>query len=305
MARGQASRKKVEIEGRELSLSNLDKVLYPAAGFRKADVIDYYRRIAPWVLPHLAQRPPTLVRAPDGPDGPRFFEKNCPSHRPDWVDTAPGNEATGGTKGCLVEELPALVWLANLAALELHTHQWTLADPAHPTAMVIDLDPGPPATNIDSCRVALALRETLARLELQCVIKTSGGKGLHLSVPIHGSGATDEETKRFALALGQLLESRDPDRVLVDMTRSKRPGKVFIDWSQNDRHKTTVCAYSLRLRDRPTVSTPLAWPEVEAALEAGDVDALTFEAEAVVARVGEHGDLYADSLTLQQDLPAL
>jgi bifunctional non-homologous end joining protein LigD len=197
------------------------------------------------------------------------------------------------------------VWLANLAALELHTHQWTLADPAHPTAMVIDLDPGPPATIIDCCRVALALRETLARLELQCVIKTSGGKGLHLSVPIHGSGATDEETKRFALALGQLLESRDPDRVLVDMTRSKRPGKVFIDWSQNDRHKTTVCAYSLRLRDRPTVSTPLAWPEVEAALEAGDVDALTFEAEAVVARVGEHGDLYADSLTLQQDLPAL
>src|SRR5207248_8717284 len=274
MARGQ----KVEIEGRELTLSNLDKVLYPAAGFRKADVIDYYRQIAPWVLPHLAGRPPTLVRAPDGPGGPRFFEKNCPSHHPGWVDTAPGNEATGGTKGCLVEELPALVWLANLAALELHTHQWTLADPAHPTAMVIDLDPGPPATIIDCCRVALALRETLARLELQCVIKTSGGKGLHLSVPIHGSGATDEETKRFALALGQLLESRDPDRVLVDMTRSKRPGKVFIDWSQNDRHKTTVCAYSLRLRDRPTVSTPLALSAVEAALESGDADALAFEA---------------------------
>ncbi len=305
MARGQASRRKVEIEGREVTLSNLDKVLYPAAGFRKADVIDYYRRIAPWVLPHLAQRPPTLVRAPDGPDGPRFFEKNCPSHHPDWVDTAPGNEATGGTKGCLVEELPALVWLANLAALELHTHQWTLADPAHPTAMVIDLDPGPPATIVDCCRVALALRETLARLELESVIKTSGGKGLHLSVPILGSGATDEETKRFALALGQLLESRDPDRVLVDMTRSKRPGKVFVDWSQNDRHKTTVCVYSLRLRDRPTVSTPLAWSEVEAALEAGDEDSLTFEAEAVLARVAEYGDLYADSLTLQQYLPAL
>ncbi|MDQ1511462.1 MAG: bifunctional non-ous end joining protein LigD, partial [Actinomycetota bacterium] len=180
MAKGQ----KVEIEGRELTLSNLDKVLYPAAGFRKADVIDYYRQIAPWVLPHLAGRPPTLVRAPDGPGGPRFFEKNCPSHHPDWVDTAPGNEATGGTKGCLVEELPALVWLANLAALELHTHQWTLADPAHPTAMVIDLDPGEPATIIDCCRVALDLRETLHRLELQCVAKTSGGKGLHLSVPI-------------------------------------------------------------------------------------------------------------------------
>jgi bifunctional non-homologous end joining protein LigD len=301
MARGQ----KVEIEGRELTLSNLDKVLYPAAGFRKADVIDYYRQIAPWVLPHLAGRPPTLVRAPDGPGGPRFFEKNCPSHHPDWVDTAPGNEATGGTKGCLIEELPALVWLANLAALELHTHQWTLADPAHPTAMVIDLDPGDPATIIDCCRVALELRETLERLELQSVVKTSGGKGLHLSVPILGSGATDEEAKRFALALGQLLESRDPDHVLVDMTRSKRPGKVFIDWSQNDRHKTTVCVYSLRLRDRPTVSTPLAWSEVEAALDAGDDDSLTFEAGDVLARVAEHGDLYADSLTLHQNLPAL
>ena len=301
MARGQ----KVEIEGRELTLSNLDKVLYPAAGFRKADVIDYYRQIAPWVLPHLAGRPPTLVRAPDGPGGPRFFEKNCPSHHPDWVDTAPGNEATGGTKGCLIEELPALVWLANLAALEVHTHQWTLADPAHPTAMVIDLDPGEPATIIECCRVALELRETLERLELQSVVKTSGGKGLHLSVPILGSGATDEAAKRFALALGQLLESRDPDHVLVDMTRSKRPGKVFIDWSQNDRHKTTVCVYSLRLRDRPTVSTPLAWSEVEAAFDAGGGDALTFEAGDVLARVAEHGDLYADSLTLRQNLPAL
>jgi bifunctional non-homologous end joining protein LigD len=301
MAKGQ----KVEIEGRELTLSNLDKVLYPAAGFRKADLIDYYRQIAPWVLPHLAGRPPTLVRAPDGPGGPRFFEKNCPSHHPDWVDTAPGNEATGGTKGCVIEELPALVWLANLAALELHTHQWTLTDPAHPTAMVIDLDPGEPATIIDCCRVALELRETLARLELQSVAKTSGGKGLHLSVPILGSGATDDEAKRFALALGQLLESRDPDHVLVDMTRSKRPGKVFIDWSQNDRHKTTVCVYSLRLRDRPTVSTPLAWSEVEAALDARDDDSLTFEAGDVLARVAEHGDLYADSLTLRQNLPAL
>ena len=305
MARGKPSEQFVEIEGRELKLSNLDKVLYPAAGFRKADVIDYYRQIAPWVLPHLAGRPPTLVRAPDGPAGPRFFEKNCPSHHPDWVDIAPGNEATGGTRGCLVEELPALVWLANLAALELHTHQWTLADPAHPTAMVIDLDPGEPATIIDCCRVALDLRDTLAQLGLQSVVKTSGGKGLHLSVPILGSDATDEDTKRFALALGQLLESRDPDRVLVDMTKAKRPGKVFVDWSQNDRHKTTVCVYSLRLRDQPTISTPLAWSEVEAALESGDDAAVSFQAAAVLARVAEHGDLYADSLTLHQALPAL
>jgi bifunctional non-homologous end joining protein LigD len=301
MAKGQ----KVEIDGRELTLSNLDKVLYPAAGFRKADVIDYYRRIAPWLLAHLDGRPPTLVRAPDGPAGNRFFEKNCPGHHPEWVDTAPGNEATGGTKGCIVDDVPTLVWLANLAALELHTHQWTLADPAHSTAMVIDLDPGDPATIIDCCRVALDLRVTLTQLGLESVVKTSGGKGLHLSVPVIGSDATDEETKRFALALGQLLESRDPERVLVDMTRAKRPGKVFIDWSQNDRHKTTVCAYSLRLRDQPSVSTPIAWSEVEAALEGGDPDALAFDARAVLERVEEHGDLYADSLSLQQKLPAL
>jgi bifunctional non-homologous end joining protein LigD len=305
MATGKPSGQTIEIDGRELKISNLDKVLYPAAGFRKADVIDYYRRIAPALLPHLAGRPPTLVRAPDGPGGPRFFEKNCPNHHPEWVDTAPGNEATGGTKGCIVDELAALVWLANLAALELHTHQWTLDDPAHPTAMVIDLDPGEPATIIDCCRVALDLRATLAQLDLECVVKTSGGKGLHLSVPVLGSDATDDGTKRFALALGQLLESRDPERVIVDMTRAKRPGKVFVDWSQNDRHKTTVCAYSLRLRDRPTVSTPLSWSEVEAFYESGDADALAFEAGAVVERVAEHGDLYADSLTLHQSLPAL
>jgi bifunctional non-homologous end joining protein LigD len=298
MAKGQP----VEIEGRELTLSNLDKVLYPAAGFRKVDVIDYYRQIAPTMLGHLRGRPPTLVRAPDGPGGNRFFEKNCPGHRPPWVDASPGYEATGGTKGCIVADVPTLVWLANLAALEMHTHQWTMDDPAHPTALVIDLDPGAPATIVDCCRVALELRDTLEQLGLHCVVKTSGGKGLHLSVPVHGSHATDEDTKRFALALGQLLESRDPKRVLVDMTRAKRPGKVFIDWSQNDRHKTTVCAYSLRLHERPTVSTPVSWDEVS---DAGDVDALTFEARDTLARVEELGDLYADSLTLEQELPAL
>ena len=171
--------------------------------------------------------------------------------------------------------------------------------------MVIDLDPGEPATIIDCCRVALDLRDTLDQLDLECVVKTSGGKGLHLSVPVHGSDATDDDTKSFALALGQLLESRDPERVLVDMKRDKRPGKVFIDWSQNDRHKTTVCAYSLRLRDRPTVSTPLSWPEVETAHDSGDVDALVFETSTVLERVTEQGDLYADSLTVQQALPAL
>jgi bifunctional non-homologous end joining protein LigD len=301
-ARRPATSQQVDIDGRHLALSNLDKVLYPAAEFRKADVIDYVHRIAPVQLPHLAGRPPTLVRAPDGPGGNRFFEKNCPGHHPAWVNVSPGFEATGGTRGCLVEDVATLVWLANLAALELHTHQWTMADPQHPTAMVLDLDPGEPANIIDCCRVALALHDTLEQLGLGCVVKTSGGKGLHLSVPLQGSRATDEETKKFARALGQLHESRDPKHVLVDMAKEKRPGKVFVDWSQNDRHKTTVCAYSLRLRERPTVSTPLSWDEIA---DATDPDELAFESADVLARVAESGDLYSDSLDLHQELPEL
>jgi bifunctional non-homologous end joining protein LigD len=293
---------RVEIDGKELTLSNLDKVLYPAAGFRKADIIDYYRRIAPVMLPHLAGRPPTLVRAPDGPGGNRFFEKNCPGHHPKWVEVSPGYEATGGTKGCLVEDVATLVWLANLAALELHTHQWTMSDPEHPAALVLDLDPGAPATIVDCCHVALDLHDILEQFDLQCVVKTSGGKGLHLSLPLSGSTATDEQTKHFALALGQLLEKRDPKHVLVDMAKEKRKGKVFVDWSQNDRHKTTVCVYSLRLHDMPTVSTPLGWDEVA---DATDPDELAFEAADVLARVDEYGDLYAESVTLEQELPAI
>jgi bifunctional non-homologous end joining protein LigD len=298
MANGQV----VDVDGRELTLSNLDKVIYPATGFRKAQVIDYVHRIAPAMLPHLAGRPPTLLRAPDGPAGNRFFEKNCPSHHPAWIDTSPGYEATGGTKGCIITETAALIWLANLAALEVHTHQWTMADPEHPTALVLDLDPGEPATIIDCCRVALMLRDMLEQLGLQCVVKTSGGKGLHVSVPLVGSNATDLHTKKFALALGQLMERRDPKHVLVDMTKVKRKGKVFVDWSQNDRHKTTVCAYSLRLRERPTVSTPLSWDEVA---DAREPDALAFEAPDVPARVEAYGDLYAASIELEQELPTL
>ena len=298
MAKGQP----VEIDGRELLLSNLDKVLYPAAGFHKAEVIDYYRRIAPTILPHLAGRPPTLVRAPDGPGGNRFFEKNCPGHHPEWVDESPGYEATGGTKGCIVTEVATLVWLANLAAIELHTHQWTMDDPNVATAMVLDLDPGAPATIIDCCRVALELHDTLEQLGLASVVKTSGGKGLHLSVPVNGSNATPEDTKRFALALGQLLESRDPQHVLTDMTREKRKGKVFVDWSQNDRHKTTVCAYSMRLQDHPTISTPLSWDEVS---DVTDPDELFFVASEVPDRVEEFGDFFEDALTIEQELPQL
>ncbi len=299
-----AGRTTVEVEGRELTLSNLDKVLYPGSGFTKGAVIDYYRRIAPVLLPHLAGRPPTLVRAPDGVTGDRFFEKRCPPHHPDWVrtETVVGG---GGHQGCMIEELPALVWLANLAALELHTHQWTVADPTHPTAVVIDLDPGPKASVLDCARVALELRAMLEQLGLRLFVKTSGSKGLHLSIPIRIGSATDDETKRFALALGQLLESRDPRRVTVDMAKDKRTGRVFVDWSQNDAHKTTVCVYSLRIQERPRVSTPLTWDEVDDALTGGDPDALTFEAPAVLERVEAHGDLYAGNLTVHQELPAL
>jgi bifunctional non-homologous end joining protein LigD len=297
------SRVKVDVDGRELTLSNLDKVLYPATGFTKADVVGYYRAIAPVMLPHLAGRPPTLVRAPDGATGERFFEKRCPPHHPAWVATEVV-VAGGGHRGCVVDSVPALVWLANLAALELHTHQWTIADPWHPTAVVVDLDPGAPAGLLDCCRVALDLRATLDRFGLAAVVKTSGSKGLHLSVPLQAGAADDDATKRFALALGQLLESRDPARVTVDMAKEKRPGKVFVDWSQNDSHKTTVCAYSLRIRERPTVSTPVTWDEIDDALARADEDRLTFEAPDVLARLESLGDLYAPNLAVRQELPA-
>jgi len=300
-----AGRVSVDVDGRELSLSNLDKLLYPAAGFRKADVVDYYRRIAPVILPHLAGRPPTLVRAPDGAQGERFFEKRCPPHHPSWVRASEPLEPNGGQRSCIVEDLPTLVWLANLAALELHTNQWKLPDVNTPRAVVVDLDPGAPADVLDCCRVALELRELLHHLEMIAVVKTSGGKGLHISVPLNGAKVSDDQTKEFALALGQLLVARDKKRVTVEMAKAERKGKVFVDWSQNDRHKTTVCAYSLRIAERPTVSTPVSWDEIEAALEAGDRGALTFEAPAVLDRVAGGIDYYEPSLTVQQALPSL
>ncbi len=303
--RGSPNRVGVQVGGRELSLSNLDKVLYPAAGFRKADVIDYYRRIAPVMLAHLDRRPPTLVRAPDGPSGERFFEKRCPPHHPGWVRVSDPLEPNGGQRSCIAEDLPTLVWLANLAALELHTNQWKLPDVSRPCAIVLDLDPGPPADVLDCCRVAIALRELLEALGLVAVVKTSGGKGLHISVPLNGAPVTDDDTKNFALALGQMLVARDPKRTTVNMAKAERPGRVFVDWSQNDRHKTTICAYSLRIADRPMVSTPLSWDEVHDAFDRHDREALSFEAPAVLERVAGGVDHYASSLTLRQEIPEL
>ena len=289
----------VHIAGRTLTLSNLDKVLYPETGFTKAQVVDYYVRIAPTILPHLRGRPLTLVRYPDGVAGKSFFEKRRPPSAPEWVEI-------GGELGSvLCDEAATLVWLANLAALELHTHQATVAAPDSPTAVVIDLDPGPPATVLDCARVALDLHKLLDRLDLVATVKTSGSKGLHLSVPIAPASADDEGTKAFALALGRLLADATPDRVTVTMAKEQRHGKVFVDWSQNDRHKTTVAAYSLRARPRPTVSTPVSWDEVVDAESAGDPTRLQFETDAVLDRVAALGDLFAANLGTEQALPKL
>src|SRR3954451_4739855 len=289
----------VAVGERTLTLSNLDKVLYPATGLTKAGIVDYYARIAPVMLPHLHERPLTLVRYPNGVDAPSFFEKRRPPHAPEWI---PGGGELGSV---LCEEPAALVWLANLAALELHTHQHQEWAPDLPTAVVLDLDPGPPATVLDCARIALDVRSLLERLGLRAAIKTSGSKGLHLSIPIEVGSADDERTKSFALALGNVLAEAAPDRVTTVMAKERRPGKVFVDWSQNDRHKTTVAPYSLRARSRPTVSTPLDWSEVEAALGDGDPTRLEFETDAVLERVAARGDLYAGGLAPPQELPAL
>jgi len=289
-----------EVAGRRLTLSNLEKVLYPAVGFTKAGVLDYYARIAPVMLPHLARRAVTMVRWPDGVEASSFFEKRCPPHAPDWVETA---VAYDDVNACVVDDVATLVWMANLAALELHTLQATVDDPEHPTSMVLDLDPGAPADILDCCRVALAIQGMLERLGLVSVVKTSGGKGLHLAVPVRD--ATADETKAFARALGQLLAKDDPDRVTIVMARDVRAGRVFVDWSQNDQHKTTVCAYSLRAQPRPMVSTPLSWDEVSDALERDDGESLEHDTESALARVAEVGDLYETNLTMPQELPEL
>ena len=292
----------VEIEGRRLKVSNLDKVLYPEPGFTKAEVIDYYVRVAPALLPHIADRGVTLRRYPDGPDGTSFFEKRCPSHRPEWVGTFPGPGDRNGTIGyCALDSTAALAWAANLAALEIHAPMARGADIEAPTMCVFDLDPGAPADIHTCAEVALDIRAVLQDLAgLQCLAKTSGSKGMQLYVPLNRAH-THEHCSSFAQAVAQALEKHHGDRVTSTMAKAARPGKVFIDWSQNSRHKTTVAVYSLRARPRPTVSTPVTWDEVEAA--AGGAP-LTFEAAEVLDRIAAHGDLFAPTLTLEQDLPA-
>ena len=294
----------IEVEGRRLSLSNLDKVFYPATGFTKGQVIDYYTRIAPVLLPHLRGRHLTLKRYPDGVDGQFFYEKQCPRHRPDWVRTARVPIRTDGRSidYCMVEDLATVVWLANLADLELHTPLAHADAPAAPTMLAFDLDPGPPATIVECAEVACRLREAFDHFGLVAFPKTSGSKGMQLYVPLN-TPTEYRATKPFAHGIAQVLERRDPALVVSEMRKDLRPGKVFIDWSQNDEHKTTVCVYSLRARERPTVSTPVTWEEVEAVLRSRDPDELAFTSDEVLSRVAEQGDCFAPVLELEQELP--
>jgi bifunctional non-homologous end joining protein LigD len=295
----------VTVEGRQLKLSNIDKILYPASGFTKGQVIDYYTRIAPVLLTHLRRRALTLKRYPNGVDGQFFYEKNCPSHRPPWVDTVAvwSGRNKADVNYCLANDLSTLVWVANLASLELHTSLAHADDVGRPTMVVFDLDPGAPAAMVECARVGLAVREVLDQLGLASWAKTSGSKGLQVYAPLN-TPVTYDQTKRFAHALARMLEARIPDLVVSQMAKELRKAKVLIDWSQNDAVKTTVCVYSLRARDRPTVSTPLTWDEVERVASTGDAGGVVFEADAVLARVAEHGDLFAPVAELEQSLPS-
>ena len=296
----------VDVDGRHLKLSNLDKVLYPEAGFTKGQVIDYYVRVAPALLPHLEGRPLTMKRYPNGVGGMFFYEKNCPSHRPDWVKTA-RVWSEGNNKWmdyCLIEDLATLVWAANLADLELHTSLSLGKDVMRPSFVVFDLDPGPPANIVQCCQVGVWVRDIFSTLGLRSFAKTSGSKGLQIYVPLNTNVSYDD-TKPFAHELARLLERQHPELVVSDMKKALRTGKVLVDWSQNDDHKTTVCVYSLRAKERPTVSTPVKWEEVENCLKKGDPQLLVFDSDAVLQRVKEHGDLFEPVLKLKQKMPAI
>jgi len=296
----------VEVDGRKLSLTNLDKVLYPAVGFTKGQVIDYYVRVAPVLLPHLAGHPLTLKRYPEGVDHEYFYEKNAPKHRPEWVKVAPiwseGNNRY--VNYVLVNDLPTLVWVANLASIELHPSLSLAKDISCPTVIAFDLDPGPPANIVQCCQVGIWLRDIFAHFGLQSFPKTSGSKGLQVYVPLHTPTSYDQ-TKPFAHALARLLENEHKVLVVSDMKKTLRVGKVLVDWSQNDEHKNTVAGYSLRAKERPTVSTPVSWEEVEQCLRKKDPSLLVFEAKDVLARVVSLGDLFEPVLKLKQKLPKL
>jgi bifunctional non-homologous end joining protein LigD len=294
----------LQVGGTKVDVSNLDKVFYPKTGFTKGQVIEYYIKAAPALLPHLKDRPLTLKRYPEGVEGFFFYERQCPPYHPAWVTTAWAPKTEGGeVHYCVMNNLAALVWAANLADLELHTFLHRAPHLDRPTVVAFDLDPGAPADILDCCRVGLELKKVLEKHGLKSFPKTSGSKGLQIFVPLN-TPVTYEKTKAFAHALAEHLETTLPDLVVSKMQKSLRRGKVLVDWSQNDRHKTTVCAYSLRAREHPTVSMPLAWKEVEAAVKARKAAKLTFESDEALRRIQKRGDLFAPVLSLKQKLPA-
>ncbi len=292
------------VEDRKIQVSNLDKILYPKVGFTKGQVIDYYIRVASVSLPHLKDRPLTMKRYPDGVEGEFFYEKNCPDHRPKWVQTARvWSESNDRIMNyCLVNDLPTLVWAANLADLELHTSLSRKNKIERPTMMVFDLDPGAPTDIVQCCQVGLWLRDLLGQMKLKSLAKTSGSKGLQIYVPLN-TAVTYDQTKNLSLALAQYLKREHADLVTSNMSKAVRKGKVFVDWSQNDEHKTTICVYSLRAREEPTVSTPVAWNEVENCLKKKNADLLRFRSDQVLARVEKRGDLFEPVEELKQKLP--
>jgi len=299
-----SSAQQLHIDGRDLRVSNLDKVYFPKPGFTKGEVIGYYIRIAPVLLPHLQNRALTLKRYPDGVEGKFFYQKQCPSHAPKWIKTTPVKKSDGGTiRYCVLNDLASLVWSANIANLELHPFLHKATARTRPTALMFDLDPGPPATIVHCCQVAVWLRDLFGALGLQCFPKTSGSKGLQLAVPLN-CPITYRRTKTFAHAVAEALAGRFPKQVVSDMKKSLREGKVLIDWSQNDDGKTTVGAYSLRATDAPTVSTPVTWDEIETTLKRRKATLLRFTSNTVLYRVEKLGDLHSPVLTLKQELPA-
>jgi len=292
----------VEIEGRRLGLTNLDKVLWPEPGVTKSRLIEYYVKVAPALLPHLAERPLTLRRFPDGVDGVSWHQNECRGE-PDWFHVFE-TEGAGGRilRFCVVDDLASLVWVANQAAIELHPFQWTTAAPRRPTTLVFDLDPGEPAGLAESARVALLLRDLLAEVSLESWAKTSGSVGLHLHVPL-GVAHDAARVKAFGRAVAETLAQRHPEAVVAEMKKTERGGRVFVDWLQNDPTRQTVAPYSLRGMPSPTVATPVSWDEVEHAARDGRAELLTFFADDVVERLDRHGDLFEDVLQREQSLP--
>lgn len=300
----------VDVQGRRLRLSNLGKVLYPEAGFTKSEVIDYYARVAPVLLPHVRGRPLTFKRYPDGVDGDSFFEKNAPGHRPEWVRTvrlsSPSSTKRRETIDyAVLTDLPSLIWAANLATLELHLPMWRVDDRGKrrpPDTLVFDLDPGAPAGLVACCRVAILTRDLLASDGLTPYPKTSGRKGIQLYVPLRPTPSW-ESVHAYAREVARRLERDRPDLVVSRMAKDARRGKVLVDWSQNHQAKTTVAPYSLRAAGEPSVSTPLTWDEVQTCRSRGQPDLIRFRAGDVLDRVQRYGDLFSEVLAARRTLP--